>query len=167
MFSYYAACSEDKADWVQVMAVSSRTSPACIVNLWTASRVAFLSDFIHLYSVQLFYADPPGDARVIASSSRGLQCKVIMYCGMAFYNCATCLTFGGKWADLAHPNFTGPDGTQYSHVYAGKCTVSTQSLEDNCKITASKVPRAGDMDFSVPPSACCGVGYEIAQKTSG
>ena len=62
----------------------------------------------------MFYAGPPCDARATASSSRGLQWKVIMYCGMAFYDCVTCLTLGGKWADLAHSNFTGPDCTQYS-----------------------------------------------------
>ena len=86
---------------------------------------------------------------------------------MAFYDCVTCLTLGGTWANLAHPNFTGPNGTQYSHVYAAECTVSVQSLEDNCKTTASKVPPAGDMDFSVPPSTCCAVGHKRAQKTSG
>ncbi len=82
---------------LSVVAVSAARSLAVYSASFLKAAKGQTPSHLEIYQVPWFYADPPRDARAIASSSRGLQWKAIMYCSMAFYDCVTCLTLGSIW----------------------------------------------------------------------
>ena len=111
---------------------------------------------------KLCNAGPPVDARDIAGRARGLHWYALLYCGAAGFDCKTCVKIGGRYEDIAYPNFQSAiNGNKYSYVYAVQ-TAASHLAEKN---TGSKVPLAKHIHFELPLISTCEADHQHARST--
>ena len=90
---------------------------------------------------------------------------VVVYCSNANTHCPMLLKIGGRYEDVAYPNFKSMEGQEYTHVYAPESNVDQDTLKP--RLSGCRVPNIGDCDFSKPPGTSRAEQYARAAATAG